>query len=176
METIDIPEGVKITLAGDLVCAEGKRGKVSKKLSYPTIAFRLEEGRIVLENSSKKRKDTAMTGTMKAHIKNLIQGVSEGFEYKHKIFYAHFPMTVKVVGKEVVIDNFLGEKFPRRAQIVGAAKVEIKGDTITVSGTSLDEVGQTSSNLEQASRLTRRDLRVFQDGIYVYEKNGQPLR
>jgi large subunit ribosomal protein L6 len=176
MEAVEIPEGVTIKIEGSTLYAEGKRGKVHKELLYPTITLRCEDNKLIIDNASKKRKDVAMTGTMKAHIKNLIYGVTEGFEYKHKIFFAHFPMTVKVVGTEVVIDNFLGEKFPRRAKIVGAAKVEVKGDTITVSGTSLDDVGQTSSNLEQASRLTKRDLRVFQDGIYVYEKNGQSLR
>jgi len=51
-----------------------------------------------------------MVGTFASHIKNLVKGVSEGFECKMTIVYAHFPMQVKVEGKTLVIGNFLGEK------------------------------------------------------------------
>ena len=49
-------------------------------------------------------------------------------------------------------------------------KVEVKGKDIIVSGINLEDVSQTAANIEQATRLTGRDRRIFYDGIYVYEK------
>src|SRR5690606_1375479 len=98
------------------------------------------------------------------------KGVTEGFTYRMKIVYAHFPMSVKVAGDSVVIENFLGERHPRRARIVGDTKVQVKGDEVEVSGINKEDVGQTMANIEQATRIKGRDPRVFQDGIYLVSK------
>jgi len=111
-----------------------------------------------------------MVGTFWAHIRNLIRGVTEGFEYKLKVVYAHFPIKLRVEGDEVIIENFLGEKHPRKAKIVGRVKVEIRGQEIIVKGIDKEECGQTAANLEQATKIKRLDPRVFQDGIYIVEK------
>lgn len=51
-----------------------------------------------------------MLGTIVAHIRNMINGVTKGYEYKLAIVYSHFPMNVKVEGNKIMITNFLGEK------------------------------------------------------------------
>ena len=73
-------------------------------------------------------------------------------------------------GSEVQISNFLGEKRPRRAKIVGSTQVEIKGDVLLVNGPDIEAVGQTAANVEQATKIKNYDPRVFQDGIYIVEK------
>jgi len=87
-----------------------------------------------------------------------------------KIVFVHFPMTVKVQGKKVVVENFVGERKPRTTNIVGETKVTIKGDDITIEGTDLNEVSQTAANIQTATKIRNKDLRKFLDGIYVYSK------
>ena len=111
-----------------------------------------------------------MIGTIRSHITNMIHGVTDGFTYHMKIVYAHFPMTVKVTGNKVTIENFLGERYPRTAKIVGSAKVQVKGEEVTITGINKEDVGQTMANLEQATKIKGRDPRVFQDGIYLISK------
>jgi large subunit ribosomal protein L6 len=84
--------------------------------------------------------------------------------------YSHVPVTVKVEGKRVLIQNFLGERSPRVAKIIGDTAVEVSGDEITVSGIDKEAVGQTARNIEQATSIKYRDLRVFQDGCYITER------
>ena len=79
-------------------------------------------------------------------------------------------MTVKATQKKVTIENFLGERYPRTAKIVGDAKVKIQGDEVIVTGIHKEEVGQTMANIEQATKIKGRDPRVFQDGIYLVAK------
>ncbi len=107
-----------------------------------------------------------MLGTIEAHVNNMIKGVTEGYTVKLKIVYMHFPFTLKTSGKEISINNFLGEKTPRKTKIVGDCKVEVKGDEITITGINKDDVGQTAANLERATWVRARDRRVFQDGIF----------
>jgi large subunit ribosomal protein L6 len=79
-------------------------------------------------------------------------------------------MTVKLAGGKVVIENFLGERYPRTAKVVGSAQVKIQGDEVTVSGVNKEDVGQTMANIEQATKIKGKDPRVFQDGIYLVAK------
>ena len=71
-------------------------------------------------------------------MKNMAQGVSSGFLYEMKIVFAHFPMKVSVKGNVVAIDNFLGEKTTRNANICGDSKVIAKGDKVTIGKTTFD--------------------------------------
>ncbi len=119
----------------------------------------------------------AIARTFKAHIANMLKGVTEGFTYKLKVVYSHFPMTIKVQGDEVVIENFLGEKNPRRARILPGVNVKVMGgQEIIVEGIDKEAVGQTAANIEQATRITKWDRRVFQDGVYIVEKAGKPIK
>ncbi|MEM2537643.1 MAG: 50S ribosomal protein L6, partial [Candidatus Bathyarchaeia archaeon] len=105
------------------------------------------------------------------HINNMITGVRKGFTYKLKIVFSHFPISVKVQGNTVLIENFTGERSPRKAKIIGNVKVKVQGDDVIVQGINLEEVSQTAANIEQATKIRRKDPRVFLDGIYLYERS-----
>ncbi len=173
--TVAIPEGVEVSVEGDSVTgytvkAKGPLGENSKFLKFRGVYIEKTDGSIRVYTNTPKKKYKAMVGTFAGHIENLITGVKDGFEYQLKIVYAHFPIKVRVEGNEVIIENFLGEKHPRRAKIVGRAQVEIKGQDVFIRGIDIEECGQTAANLEQATKIKRRDPRVFQDGIYIVKK------
>lgn len=119
------------------------------------------------------KREVALVGTALAHIRNMIRGVAKGYTYKLKIVYAHFPVTVKVQDKErkLTIENFTGEKTPRRVRIVGSAKVKVVSDELHVQGNSLSDVSQTAANIQTATKIKEKDQRVFLDGIYIFEKS-----
>jgi large subunit ribosomal protein L6 len=100
----------------------------------------------------------------------MIKGVSQGFVYKMKIVFVHFPTSVKVVEKEVHIENFIGERKARIAPILGNTKVTVKQDDVIIEGIDIDEVSQTAANIQTRTRIRNKDLRKFLDGIYVYSK------
>ena len=169
-EEIDIPEGVEVIIENNVVTVKGPNGEDSRKFTYPNVSIKEEDDVVVLETAFPKKKDKAMIGTTRAHINNMLIGVTDGFEYHMKIVFAHFPMTVKVQKDTVMIDNFLGERHPRTAKIVGDSKVVVKGDEVTITGINNEHVGQTMAKLEQATKIKGRDPRVFQDGIYLTSK------
>lgn len=173
---IKIPEGVSTEIKDGEVTIKGPKGEISKKLQYHEIKLGKKDDTIIIETEYPKKIQKALIGTFASHLKNMAKGVTEGYEYKLKIIYAHFPMTVKVEGDRVKINNFVGEKVPRTAKIVGQTKVNVKGTEVTVKGISIEEVGQTAANLEQATKIKKKDRRVFQDGIYLIERNGVPIR
>jgi large subunit ribosomal protein L6 len=117
-----------------------------------------------------RKKEAALVNTIAAHVRNMIKGVTEGFTYRLKIVFVHFPMTVRVQGRNVVIQNFIGERKDRYAKLFGNVQVTVDGDDIIVQGPDIEEVAQTAANIQQACRIRRKDLRKFLDGIYVYSK------
>jgi len=175
-EEVEIPEGVEVTVEGNTVKVKGPNGELERELRYPGVQIFTEDGKVVVFKEFPRKRDIAIARTFKAHIANMIKGVTEGFTYKLKVVYSHFPMTVKVQGDEVLIENFLGEKNPRRAKILPGVKVKVMGSEVIVEGIDKEAVGQTAANIEQATRITKWDRRVFQDGIYIVEKAGKPIK
>jgi large subunit ribosomal protein L6 len=88
-----------------------------------------------------------------------------------KIVFSHFPITAKVVGQYLTITNFTGERSPRKAKIMGNTKVMVKGEDIIVQGINLEDVSQTAANIQNSTKIRRKDPRVFLDGIYVFERH-----
>ena len=99
-------------------------------------------------------------------------GVSSGWTCSLKLVYAHFPVKLEPKGGKLVIKNFLGARSDRQAELVEGVDVKIEGDTIKITGTDKEKVGQAAANIEYATRVKDFDKRVFQDGIYL---TGKPV-
>jgi len=158
-----IAEGAKLALDGAKVTVSGPKGTLVRDFSHPDVALSYKNGEFSVAGPK------MMANTIESHVKNMAQGVVSGYSRKLKILFSHFPISVEVKGKDMLIKNFLGEKQPRKAKVVGQTKVESKGQEATVSGPSKEEVGQTIANIKSATRIRKRDSRVFQDGFYVIE-------
>ncbi|MCW4021191.1 MAG: 50S ribosomal protein L6, partial [Candidatus Bathyarchaeota archaeon] len=125
---------------------------------------------VSVESQWPRKKEAALVGTVCSHIRNMITGVTEGFTYRLKIVFSHFPTSVKVQEEKVIIDNFTGERSSRVAKIVGDTKVTVESEDIVVQGVNIEDVSQTAANIEQATKIKNKDPRVFLDGIYIYER------
>jgi len=170
---VKVPGNVEVLLEGGSVRVNGPLGTLSEDFSHVLSVRLVKEGDVVrVETLGKsRRKELAAIGTVAAHIRNMITGVTKGYTYKLKIVYAHFPMSVKVQRDRVVIENFTGERRPRFAEVLENVKVSVEGDDVVVKGLSIGDVSQTAANIEQATRVKAKDPRVFLDGIYVYDRS-----
>ncbi len=169
-EQIEIPEGVSCEFSsGTLKCKKDSE-ELSKKIDLTGIDVKVEGNKVILSTKKGSKNELKMIMTYKAHIKNMLSGLKDKFVYTLEVANVHFPMTLKIEGNRVAINNFLGEKNPRYAEILPNVKVEIKGQNITISSTDRESAGQTAANLEYATKVVGRDRRVFQDGIYITSK------
>ncbi|MEM4245774.1 MAG: 50S ribosomal protein L6 [Candidatus Bathyarchaeia archaeon] len=169
---VAIPENVQLTLSGKVVEVKGPLGTLVEDLSHLPLELAKRGDKLSVKAVWPRKKERALIGTAYSAISNMIKGVTSGFTYRLKVVYAHFPVTIKVDKARglVLIENFIGEKVARKARICGQTEVEVKGDEVIVKGLRKQDVSQTASNIENATRIKRKDQRVFLDGIYVYEK------
>jgi large subunit ribosomal protein L6 len=172
---IEIPEGVEASIENGTLNVKGPQGENKRTFKIHKIGFEKKDNKIMIGSKKATKIEKKMTNTMTAHIKNMIKGVQEKFEYKLKIVFSHFPITAEVQGNKVIIKNFLGEKIPRECLIPEGAEVKIEKDIITVSSVDKEIAGQAAANLESATKIRMRDRRVFQDGIYITDKAGREI-
>jgi large subunit ribosomal protein L6 len=170
-KTIQVPDNVDVSMDGKKISFKGAKGSLTRDFSFAPVAIEGEGKNIRVLAKWPRKKEAALVGTVYSHIQNMITGVTKGYSYKLKIVFSHFPISVKVQDKTVLIENFTGERRPRRVKTVGDVKVKVEVEDIIVEGVNLEDVSQTAANIEQATRVRRKDPRVFLDGIYVYERN-----
>jgi large subunit ribosomal protein L6 len=169
MREIQLPEGVRAEVRGPTIAVSGRLGTNTRTFNDALVTAKAEQGRVILDHvKDKKLAGKAMNAenALSKELQNDIKGVSQYFELRMRSIHAHFPITVEAKGQAISINNIVGERVPRVARIVGATKVEVKGQNIRLYGTSLDDVSQTAANIRKACRMRNKDTRAFQDGIY----------
>jgi large subunit ribosomal protein L6 len=168
--SVEVPDGVSLNLEGRKVTVSGERGEVVRDFSHTMLEMGLEEGILKVWAVNPRKREASLVNTISSHVRNMIKGVTQGYTYKLKIVFVHFPMTVRVQGLRFVIQNFIGERQPRYADIVSGVDVRVEGEDVIVEGADIEKVAQTAANIQQATKIRKKDLRKFMDGIYVYSK------
>ncbi len=174
-QEIEIPEGIEIKKDEKKVTIKGPEGEVSKEFNFGKIKYENKDGKIILSHPSSTRNNKRMMNTITAHVKNMIKGVKNKYEYKLKVCSSHFPINVEVKGEEILIKNFLGEKTPRKCYMPKGVDVQVNKDIITIKSSNKELAGQAAANFEAATKVRNRDRRVFQDGIYIIIKDGKEI-
>jgi large subunit ribosomal protein L6 len=173
---VNIPEGINVEIDNRKLIAKKNGKELVKKLPYSKKINVTKEGnQITISSKKPTRRERGVAGTINAHIKNTLKGVDEGYVYKLEICNVHFPMNVKIEGKKVIIKNFLGEKKDRIVEILDNVEISMKGNIIELKSSDKEAAGQSAANIERVTKVKNRDRRVFQDGIYITEKEGKAI-
>jgi len=139
---IEIPEGVTVTVQNEIVWVKGPKGELSFKLPRE-IELKLADKQLLVLPVGKSKKTPALWGTIRAIIANMVAGVHQGFEKKLEIEGVGFKAQVQ--GNDLVLN--LGFSHPVVFKTPEGIKVNVEKNTITVSGISLELVGQTAANI-----------------------------
>lgn len=172
---IALPEKVFAELKGAVLEIKGPKGEVKRDFFHPKVKVIIDKSKIIVSSSRATKKEKMALSTFTAHLKGMVKGVVEPFQYKLKVCASHFPMNVGVSGEDFVVKNFLGESVPRKIKIVKGVEVKVNGSDIVVSCADKEAAGQMASRIENLCRITNRDLRVFQDGCYITSKAGKSV-
>jgi len=174
-EKTELPNGVTATVANGVVTVKGPKGEVTKSMKDPMIKIKADGSIVSISAATDTKRQKRIINTFTAHLKNMILGVQSPYQYRLKICSGHFPMNVSIQGEKFIVKNFLGEKSPRTLKLKKGASVKVEGDQILVESSDKDLAGQQASDNELLTSKNNRDLRVFQDGIYMTEKAGKKV-
>lgn len=174
-ETIVIPQGVTVATEGATIVIKGPKGELRRAVGSKAVVVSVEDNCVVLRAKSATKNEKRTLNTNAAHIRNMLRGAKDGHVYKLKICSGHFPMSVTLKGDHFEVKNFIGEAVPRALKIKQGVKVTIAGADITVEGANKELVGNQAAAIELLTRRPGFDTRVFQDGIYITEKDSKKV-
>lgn len=173
---VKIPKGIEVNIDRGVVSVKGPKGEVKKGLLHPKIEMSVKEKEVVMQAKKASKREARMIRTFEAHLKNMIKGAEEGYQYKLKICASHFPVSASVSGSEFLVKNFLGEKIPRRLKLREGVTVKVEGEDVLVEGADKELAGQTAANIERLTKRPGFDKRIFQDGIWLVSKGGKEAK
>jgi len=175
IEVIEFPEGSAELIDGKIKIS-GKEGAIMERI-IPGLFPKIDGKKITIEVKKSTKNEKKLLKSFAAHIKKAIKGVNKKYIYKMQICFVHFPVTVTYDSskRELTIKNFLGETKPRVARILPNVDLKIEGDKIILESIDKDAVGQSAANIEITTKIRSRDRRIFQDGIWITEKDGKSI-
>lgn len=136
-QKINIPSGVTVEVKGIDVCVSGPRGALSRPL-HKNVTLSIEENTVsVAISSSNNPKDRALWGTFASHVKNMIEGVTKGFEKRLVIEGIGYKAQA---GKDALTLN-LGFSHPVVLPIPQGISIVSDKEGLTVSGNDKEAVG-----------------------------------
>lgn len=138
---IQIPESVEVSITEKEVRVKGPKGELSFILS-PQIKVSQEDKKIFV---SAKKEAKILFGTARAHIANIIKGVSEGFE---KVLELHgVGFRAELQGKDLVLS--LGFSHPVKVAAPIGIEFKIQRNTISIFGISKEKVGKIAAEIRK---------------------------
>jgi len=174
--TIEIPQEITFNLDKGILILNGKKGELKRDFLDPKIKLEKQENKIKISGLKSTQREKKKVNTCAAVIKNMVKGVTEGHKYLLKICSGHFPMNVSVNKDQLVIKNFFGEKTPRTLNIKQGTSIKVENELVTIEGIDKDICGEMASDIEQLTKRSNFDPRIFQDGIYIINKDGKEIK
>ena len=167
---IKIPAGVDIKVNGKKLVVKGKMGELTLTL-VNDISGEVKDGTVILKPLSTARLAKDMWGTTAANVKNMITGVTAGYQKKLLIEGVGFRAALK--GKDLVLQ--IG--FSHEVEYKTPAGIDIKvpkQTEIEISGIDKQKVGQVAAeihSLKPPEPYKGKGIRY--EGQYVRRKEGK---
>ncbi|RJQ17563.1 50S ribosomal protein L6 [Candidatus Woesearchaeota archaeon] len=174
-EKIKIPEHCTVAYADYQLTVKGIKSEVVRKIHSPKVQIHVENGFVVFRVNKPSKREKTLLFTYVAHVHNMFKGVTQGHIYKLKVCSGHFPMSVSIKNNVFEIKNFFGAKVPKHLTISKGVAVAVNGNDVTVESSDKELAGQTAASIERLTRRPGFDKRIFQDGIYIVEKDGKAI-
>ena len=140
-QPVEIPSGVDVKMQGQNIAVKGPIGKMSMDI-HPDVNVEHKDNQInVLLN---KAGDSAIAGTMRALINNLMIGVSKGFERRLELIGVGYRAQSK--GKALTLT--LGFSHAIDYLVPEGIKIETPSQTeVIIRGTDKQQVGQVAAEI-----------------------------
>lgn len=138
---ITVAKGVEVKIDGQRVAVKGGKGSLSIDV-HPTVQVSFDDG--VLSVAPANDSAWAMAGTMRALLKNMVVGASEGFQKKLQLVGVGY----RAQAKGDVLNLTLGFSHPVDYPVPKGITIETPSQTeIVVSGSDKQQVGQVAAEI-----------------------------
>ena len=140
-----IPSGVEIKAEGQRVSVKGPQGTLTRSVA-PGITVSVANGQVEVKRVSNERRHRALHGLVRSEIRNMVQGVINGYERVLEINGVVFKAAV--AGRTLNLS--LGFSHPVAYPLPDGIEAKVEKQTIvTISGSDKSLVGQTAAEIRR---------------------------
>ena len=140
---LTLPTNVTLTVDGNVVTVNGPKGTLSTEINKH-ITVEVKENEVIITRDSDEFKN--FHGTANANIKNMLVGVSEGFEKKLEAVGVGYRFALK--GNDLVVTA--GYSHPVEVKVPEGIKLEVPSNTeLFVRGADKQLVGEFAANVRK---------------------------
>jgi large subunit ribosomal protein L6 len=138
-----VPANVEVTLNADAILVKGPLGVLKQRQSADVSVVR-EGDQLICKAANNSQQAGAMSGTIRALLANMVQGVSKGFEKKLTLVGVGY----RAQAKGDSLDLSLGFSHPVVHKMPEGVKVETPSQTeILIKGVDKQQVGQVAAEV-----------------------------
>lgn len=142
---VELPKGVEFSQSGNTVSVKGSKGSLSLELNSE-VELKQEDNVLSLKPRSGSRFATAITGTTRALIANMVQGVVEGFEKKLELRGVGY----RAAAQGNKLNLTLGFSHPVVYNVPEGVSVETPSQTeVVIKGSDKQMVGQVAAEIRR---------------------------
>jgi large subunit ribosomal protein L6 len=140
---IAVPQGVDVSIKNDQISIKGSLGTLTRPIN-PLVAVKSEDGKLLFAPANESVEADAMSGTMRALVANMVNGVSKGFERKLTLVGVGF--RAQAQGQKLNLQ--IGFSHPVAKDMPAGIKVETPTQTeIVIKGSDRQVVGQIAAEV-----------------------------
>ena len=140
---VAIPQGVDVTLSNDSISIKGAQGTLVRA-QHALVKVSNESGKLLFAPANDSAAADAMSGTMRALVANMVNGVSKGFERKLTLVGVGF--RAQAAGSKLNLQ--IGFSHPVAKDMPAGIKVETPTPTeIVIKGADRQVVGQVAAEV-----------------------------
>jgi large subunit ribosomal protein L6 len=139
---IVIEKGVQVLKEGNKIKIKGPLGEL-ERIFKPDIEISIKEDNIIFSAPKKTKETSALLGTYISHVKNMLLGVTKGFE--KKLIIEGIGYRAQIEGTNLVLN--LGLSHPIKKEVPTGLKVKVEKNVISVFGPDKEMVGQFSAEV-----------------------------
>jgi len=140
---VAVPKGVDVQIAADRITVKGANGTLSRALN-PLVQVKSDGGALKVEPANASAEANAMSGTMRALLANMVEGVGKGFEKRLSLVGVGF----RAQAQGTKLNLQIGFSHPVVKDMPAGLKVECPSQTeIVIKGADRQVVGQVAAEV-----------------------------
>lgn len=164
-----IPSGVTVTLTDGTLTVQGPKATLSCPVRERDVAFNINDDTVTLTPQD-TNKAPALWGTYAAHLRNMIHGVTEGFERVLEIEGVGYRAEVK--GDELILN--VGYSHPVALTIPEGITAEVVKNEIKLAGPNKEALGQFAANVRKVRKPEPyKGKGIRYQGEFIIRKQGK---
>lgn len=169
-QPVTLPNGVEASFVDGVLTVKGPKGTLTEAMKANIVAITIDGNVITLAPADETKEARALWGTYASIIRNMVAGVTEGFERKLEIEGVGY--RAEAQGQKLTIN--VGFSHPVILEVPEGMTATVEKNVITLTGIDKHALGQFAANVRKVKKPEPyKGKGIRYQGEYIIRKQGK---